>query len=56
MSMRRADGPTPAGGDYSEIYFLDKDMNPVTEKQATHVVIRECKSDGTLVQETFMER
>ena len=45
--------PTPNGGDYSEIIFLDDYNNIVPEKKATQCVIRECKKDGTLVAETF---
>lgn len=45
--------PTPNGGDYSELLYLDDNNNIVSEKEATHCVIRECKKDGTLVAETF---
>ena len=45
--------PTPNGGDYSEMIFLDDNNNIVPEEKATHCVIRECKKDGTLVAETF---
>ena len=51
----RKDGPTPHGGDYSEIYFLDNDNNYVEDKHdAVKAVIRECKSDGTLIFETWL--
>lgn len=49
----RTDEPTPNGGDYSEIYFLDKNGNSVDETKAVKCVIRECKKDGTLINETF---
>ena len=49
----RKKGKTPAGGDYSEIYFFDDEENIVDESVATRCIIRECLKDGTLVQETF---
>ncbi len=50
-SYKRVDAPTPNGGDYSEIYYLDKRGNRVDEEKAETCVIRECLSDGTLVNE-----
>lgn len=35
---------TPSGGDYSELCYLENDK----------MVIRECKSDGTLISETWV--
>ena len=52
-SYYRTDEPTPAGGDYSEIYYLDDQHNVVDEEEATRCIICECKKDGTLVNETF---
>lgn len=52
-SFERVEGKTPNGGDYSEIYYQDNDGNPVDESEATKFVLRECKSDGTLISETF---
>ena len=49
----RIDGPTPSGGDYSEIVYLDDSGNCVDETSATRCVIRECKLDGTLLFETW---
>ena len=49
----RIDGKTPGGGDYSEIWFMNDSGNVVDEKEATRCVIRECRSDGTLISETF---
>ena len=46
-------GKTPNGGDYSEIIYFDDNGNIVDEEKATRCVIRECKSDGTLLRETF---
>ena len=51
ISYEKHVGPTPNGGDYSEIFYFDDDGNPADKAQATHCVIRECLSDGTLVGE-----
>lgn len=50
---KRIDEPTPDGGDYSEIHYFDDSGESVDEKHATRCVIRECKHDGTLVNETW---
>lgn len=52
-SYERVEGKTPNGGDYSEIYYQDEKGNPVDETEAKKFVLRECKSDGTLVHEIF---
>ena len=52
-TIERVDEKTPSGGDYSELVYLNDDMEPVDESVATKCVIRECMSDGTLVNETF---
>ena len=52
-SYERRDGPTPCGGDYSEIYYLDKDWNSVDADDACRCMIHECRSDGTLLKETI---
>ena len=49
----RVDGPTPNGGDYSEIFFFDADGNEVGEEQAVRCIIRECRANGELIQETY---
>ena len=46
-------GKTPNGGDYSEIYYFDKSGNSVDSSEATRCVIRECKNDGTLLNEIW---
>ena len=51
--MNRQYHKTPAGGDYSEIFYLDDANNIVEPEEATHGVIRECKMDGTLVKEIW---
>lgn len=48
--------PTPHGGDYSEIFYMDDDGNYVDKKKATKAVIYECKNDGTAIKRTFMEK
>lgn len=52
-SFERVEGETPNGGDYSEIYYMDKDGNPVDGEVAFKFVLRECKADGTLIHEIF---
>ena len=52
-TIERVDEKTPSGGDYSELVYLNDDMEPVDESVATKCVIRECMSDGALVNETF---
>ena len=52
-TSERVDEKTPSGGDYSELIYLNDDMEQVDESVATRCVIRECMSDGTLVNETF---
>lgn len=53
MKMRRIDGRTPNGGDYSEIHYFDDENNPVDKAVATKCVIRECRADGELISETW---
>ena len=53
MKPNRVYGPTPSGGDYSEIVFFNDDGDVVEEKDATCCVIRECKDDGSIVNETW---
>ena len=53
MKHKKIMGKTPNGGDYSEIYYLDDNGNLVDETEATKCTIRECKADGTLINEIF---
>lgn len=53
MDHKRVYGRTPAGGDYSEIYYMDDQHNIVDSSEATRCVIRECKNDGELIRETW---
>ena len=50
-SYEHVNEPTPAGGDYSEIYYLNDDNDVVDSSEAKKCVIRECKADGTLIME-----
>jgi hypothetical protein len=47
------EGPTPAGGVRSEVYYFDENYISVDKSQARNIVIREIAADGTLLQETF---
>lgn len=51
MSYEKIEEKTPSGGDYSEIYYMDKDGNFADKEDAVTCIIRECKSDGTLLNE-----
>ena len=53
MTYKKIMGKTPSGGDYSEIYYFDSDGNPSDEEKASRCIIRECKADGTLLNEIF---
>ena len=53
MTQIRTNEKTPNGGDYSEIFFMNDVGELVDETIATRCAIRECKADGTLVNETF---
>ncbi len=53
MTHIRVNEKTPNGGDYSEIFFMNDAGEVVDESNATKCAIRECKLDGTLLNETF---
>ena len=53
MNYKKVIHNTPAGGDYSEIYYFDLNFNIVDEENASKCIILEFKSDGTLDKETF---
>ncbi|MCC8152957.1 MAG: hypothetical protein LIP01_01310 [Tannerellaceae bacterium] len=53
ITSERIDGPTPSGGDYSEIYYQDAAGNPIDKEKAVTAIIRECSVDGELINETF---
>lgn len=52
-TVQRIDEPTPNGGDYSEIIYMNDNWDVVDEDVATQCVIRECAADGSLIRETF---
>ena len=49
----RRNGPTPSGGDYSEIFYFNERHEIAEPEEAVSGIIRECREDGTLVQETW---
>ena len=51
--MIRIDEPSPNGGMYSELWFLDGNGNHVDETEAKLIQIRECDEHGNTVFETF---
>jgi hypothetical protein len=53
MISERSEQPTPNGGDYSEIFYFDDDGNNVDKEVATKAIVRECKKDGTVINEIF---
>lgn len=42
------------GGDYSEIFCFDENMELVDKVKAIRAVVRKCKEDGSLLTETMM--
>lgn len=56
LTHERYNRPTPNGGDYSEIFYMDDNGNYVDKKKATKAVIYECKNDGTAINRTFLEK
>lgn len=53
MKRKRVNEKTPNGGDYSEIFYFDKDGNSVDQENAAKCLIRECSKDGKLIKETW---
>lgn len=52
-SYKRVNKPTPGGGSYSEVYYMDQQGNIVDESVAERCCIRECAADGSLLLETY---
>lgn len=46
ITSERAEGPTPRGGAYSIIFYLDDDFHLTTKDVATHFEIEEYNTDG----------
>lgn len=56
MTAIRRDGPTPNGGDYAILTFVNlQTLEEVDEQDATGVMIGEYTLDGALVFETVGE-
>ncbi|MBR4458765.1 MAG: hypothetical protein IKS31_07400 [Clostridia bacterium] len=53
MVSEKRIGRTPAGGDYSEVFYMDMKHNLVDKEKAEIAMIHECKNDGTLICETI---
>lgn len=51
MKNERIEGKTPNGGDYSEIFYFDKNGKPADKETADKCVIRECLNNGELINE-----
>ena len=49
----RSNEPTPHGGAYSELTYLDDHYHVVDETQATRCVIRECDEKGNTIREIW---
>ena len=49
----RINEKTPNGGDYSEIFYFDKDGQMVDETKAVRCIVRECTNDGNRIKETW---
>ena len=52
MKHQRIQGKTPAGGDYSEVWYMNNNGDIVEKDFATQCMIRECLNDGTLISST----
>lgn len=55
MKIRRIEGPTPNGGAYSVIVYLNIDFQPVEEIEATHAEITEYDQNGLVILRTYAE-
>lgn len=53
MTVERAEGPTPAGGAYSEATYLDENGNLCAPEDAATIFIGEYDQDGNLLKETI---
>jgi hypothetical protein len=53
MTSERRDGPTPAGGAYSEAVYMNDAGERVAKDAATEVWITEYAVDGTWLGETI---
>jgi len=46
ITSERSEGPTPKGGAYAIIFYLDDDFKLTTKDVATHFEIEEYNADG----------
>jgi hypothetical protein len=53
MTSERQDGPTPAGGAYSEAVYMNDAGELVAKEVATRLIITEYAADGTWLAETI---
>ena len=53
MDHERSDEKTPSGGDYSIIWYLNDNWEPVDKAEATKAEICEYMSDGTMIMSTI---
>lgn len=53
-SVERSFIKTPAGGDYSEAHFFDKDWNYTFKNSAVYMVIKEFNNNKEVINETVM--
>ena len=53
MTHEKKYGPTPSGGAWSEIYYMNDKGDPADADAATRCIIRECREDGTLINEIY---
>ena len=51
----RIDLPRPNGGDYSEIFYFNENGEPVNKDAAVCATIHECKEDGEVVHDVFVD-
>ena len=53
--MEKRIGPTPNGGDYAVLLWLDADGRPTEKERAVEGRILEYRDDGTLLHTTYLE-
>jgi hypothetical protein len=53
VTSERREGPTPNGGAYSEIIYLDDNMNLVDKTEATQAEILEYNDANQVIQRTY---
>jgi hypothetical protein len=54
--MKKIDGPTPSGGSYATVAYLNDDHESVDEELATTVIISEFDDDGNIINEIFSKK